>query len=360
MDDTLQRAIAAIKAGDKPAGQRLLIEFLKADQHNEAAWLWMAATVDEAEEKRDCLEHALALNPQNKHTQQALAQLTQVGVELPPVDLILAKTTPRAKCAVAPPPIEDEPVPKTGITIEFLHSGSQTFEFAIRAASSFPTYRKLGDRKRAMYRVTVPVEEIESLGDLLDYMKGWRNRSVYINGEKLPWNTIFLYRSCYCRRKASYGPTMYCFGFDDFYYLNFFGCLHSGMPFHDNADWLTIGKWISSKGDWEFDKDHIRQQLERNLFHYRFCPALDQGLLEVALDALPARINPDKDKGWAFMTTFDPDRKGLKRQVRMYGCVREETAIGVQPQGYDALEEIWRCINCQRSDVMAYIPMAVG
>ena len=42
MSDALQRAIAAIRSGDKETGQRLLAQVIRNDPHNENAWLWMS------------------------------------------------------------------------------------------------------------------------------------------------------------------------------------------------------------------------------------------------------------------------------------------------------------------------------
>ena len=52
MTNDLQQAIAAIKAGDKKSGQQLLAQVVNADPQNEAAWLWMASTMDDSTEKR--------------------------------------------------------------------------------------------------------------------------------------------------------------------------------------------------------------------------------------------------------------------------------------------------------------------
>jgi hypothetical protein len=73
--DALQRAIAAVKAGDKAAGQRLLAEVIRDDPRNEAAWLWMAAALDSDEQRRTCLERVLAINPDNPTARRGLARL---------------------------------------------------------------------------------------------------------------------------------------------------------------------------------------------------------------------------------------------------------------------------------------------
>ena len=82
MTDKLQEAISAIKAGDKAIGQQLLIDVLKADEKSEAAWLWMAATFDDSEKRRRCLETVLQINPDSEPAKRGLGQLAP-EVELP-------------------------------------------------------------------------------------------------------------------------------------------------------------------------------------------------------------------------------------------------------------------------------------
>jgi len=71
----LQQAIAAIKAGDKAAGRRLLAGVIRNDPRNEAAWLWMSAATDSDEQRRACLERVLAINPANPTALRGLARL---------------------------------------------------------------------------------------------------------------------------------------------------------------------------------------------------------------------------------------------------------------------------------------------
>jgi Tfp pilus assembly protein PilF len=66
MSDSLHRAIAAIRSGDKETGQRLLAEVIRNDPRNETAWLWMSSVIDTDEHRRDCLERVLAFNPHNE------------------------------------------------------------------------------------------------------------------------------------------------------------------------------------------------------------------------------------------------------------------------------------------------------
>jgi tetratricopeptide (TPR) repeat protein len=73
--EPLQQAIAAIEAGDKEEGKRLLVDVLKQDEENETAWLWMSRCVDDQEVKRECLKRVLEINPENKLAAGGLSRL---------------------------------------------------------------------------------------------------------------------------------------------------------------------------------------------------------------------------------------------------------------------------------------------
>lgn len=77
MSGNLQRAIAAIRSGDKATGKRLLAQVLQAEPNNQTAWLWMSAVVDTDEERAQCLERVLEINPHNETAQGGLEALRQ-------------------------------------------------------------------------------------------------------------------------------------------------------------------------------------------------------------------------------------------------------------------------------------------
>jgi hypothetical protein len=80
MTVTLQDAINAIQAGDLAGGKTLLAKLLQQDPNNEAAWIWMSGTVEDIDQRRYCLEKALAINPANA---TSLAGLTRLGFQPP-------------------------------------------------------------------------------------------------------------------------------------------------------------------------------------------------------------------------------------------------------------------------------------
>lgn len=75
VSDKLNAAIAAIKAGNKAVGLRLLSEIVKSDPNNETAWLWLSTCVNKTEQKKYCLSKALSINPNNQNARRALEQL---------------------------------------------------------------------------------------------------------------------------------------------------------------------------------------------------------------------------------------------------------------------------------------------
>lgn len=75
MPQNLSPAIAAIKAGDKVTGQRLLTEIIKAEPDNENAWLWLSSAVDSNEQRRYCLQQVLKINPDHKLARRGLTAL---------------------------------------------------------------------------------------------------------------------------------------------------------------------------------------------------------------------------------------------------------------------------------------------
>jgi hypothetical protein len=71
----LQQAISQAQAGNRAATRQLLVELVKAEPHNEMAWLWLETTLEDARQKRECLEIILKLNPANTVAQSRLKEL---------------------------------------------------------------------------------------------------------------------------------------------------------------------------------------------------------------------------------------------------------------------------------------------
>ncbi len=230
------------------------------------------------------------------------------------------------------------PPPPTGITVEFPTSTAASFEFAVAEARKFASFEQLGEEKKAIFRVNVSQADIDTLSPLLEQLKGWRRRTIYVDGVKTAWDAVFGYSWCYEQKKVSFKPEYYCFGYENEWDLNPWGCIRAQMAFREYADWFSFGRWVSDDGDWEFNKERIRHELEKKLFHVRFCPALKLDLVEAVLSALPNVVNPKKDKNWKFVEAYDGP--GIVIRLKLYGATENVTMKCVAPNGKGALEEI--------------------
>jgi len=237
--------------------------------------------------------------------------------------------------------MKESKIPSSGITVEFPYSSSQTFDFAVEEAQKHPTFNQFGEAKKVIYRVTFSQEEMEAATRLVEKLKGWRNRVVYVDGSKTTWDSVFSYTWCFDKKKASYKPEFYCYGFENGWQHNIWGCINSQLSFREHDDWFCWGEFIDKKGTWRFDKDRIRHELEKNLYPYRFCPAFNEGRVEEVLNAFPLEVNPTRDKNWKFEESWGDDAgPGLVVTVDRYGYKEKITMKGVCPNGYGALKEI--------------------
>ena len=75
--DKLKQAVAYIKSGDIEKGRQLLVEIIKQNPRDENAWLWMSKCVKTSEQRRDCFERVLKINPQNPHAIKGLSRIKQ-------------------------------------------------------------------------------------------------------------------------------------------------------------------------------------------------------------------------------------------------------------------------------------------
>jgi hypothetical protein len=75
INDDLRAVAAQIERGDKAAAKEQLIATLKTDPEHQVAWLLLSYAVDDAAQRRECLERILEIDPTTKVAKQALKQL---------------------------------------------------------------------------------------------------------------------------------------------------------------------------------------------------------------------------------------------------------------------------------------------
>ena len=76
LENQISQAVQAIKAKDFHTARKILAALLKQNPKDEQAWLFLAVCVEEPQQKRDCLQRVLAINPHNEHALRAMAKLS--------------------------------------------------------------------------------------------------------------------------------------------------------------------------------------------------------------------------------------------------------------------------------------------
>ncbi len=94
MPTPLEKAMVAIKSGDKETGERLLRLILQTNPDNEMAWLWLSTIADSEQESIECLNRVLEINPHNSWAKRSLAALEKhEHIKPPPVTLPTSQQT---------------------------------------------------------------------------------------------------------------------------------------------------------------------------------------------------------------------------------------------------------------------------
>jgi hypothetical protein len=84
LEEMLANGIAAVKAGKMQAAQEWLVALLQIDRYNEQGWLWLSGAADNDQDRLDCIQEVLKINPDNAFAQKGLAALQAKGIGLPP------------------------------------------------------------------------------------------------------------------------------------------------------------------------------------------------------------------------------------------------------------------------------------
>jgi hypothetical protein len=118
-DILTRQGLAALRAGDKPRAYTMLTQALMYNEQNDQSWLWLAAVMTSAAERRYCLEQALHYNPENAAAQHGLSLLSEVTARAPglpdePQESLMLQEDTAAPVAEEPQPaapVAEEPQP---------------------------------------------------------------------------------------------------------------------------------------------------------------------------------------------------------------------------------------------------------
>jgi len=72
--ELLQEAIDALRARDKSRARKILGHIVRDNPRNDRAWVYAAFAVDTAEQKMECLQRAIKINPTNEKAKKLINQ----------------------------------------------------------------------------------------------------------------------------------------------------------------------------------------------------------------------------------------------------------------------------------------------
>jgi hypothetical protein len=78
-NDVLRQSAVFLKDGRKGEARQLLVQLLKQEPNNASGWYGLHLCLDDASQKRECLQRTLALVPNAKHAKAALSRLDQLA-----------------------------------------------------------------------------------------------------------------------------------------------------------------------------------------------------------------------------------------------------------------------------------------
>ncbi len=230
-------------------------------------------------------------------------------------------------------------IPESGVAIEFAESTAAGFALAVQLSGKAPINKECVRGKKRWFLAAWPKVQIGDALELVENLKGLRNRKAYLDGKEIQWNDVFGFSWCANSRNSAYRPTDYCFGIDE-KRLNIWGCKQARMDWSDWADWFGYGAFrksgvLSKTVEFDFDKNRIRHELETNLYGCRLCPHLRFDLIEGVLEALPSKVSPNEKGAWRYKRDYSesPGAILVKETVKegAHTYTNEYYSSGVRP-----------------------------
>jgi len=255
----------------------------------------------------------------------------------------------------------DYSIPNTGIAIEFAESTASGFVDAVKKAKLATEYAECVKGKKTWYMAAWSKEQIAEATKLAEYLKGMRNRKVWVDAKESSWDEVFGFTWCSKQRNTAYRPIEYCFGIDE-NRLNIWGCKNARMDWEQWSDWFSYGSFkkgglLKTGYKFSFDKDRIRHELETNLYKFRFCPHLNFKLIEAVLKNLPDEVDVKPKGDWTYKREYDESPGSIKIKEKTveggYSHIDEYYASGVEPRtpaiGLAILKKAFDSVNVDSS-----------
>jgi membrane protein YdbS with pleckstrin-like domain/ribosomal protein L12E/L44/L45/RPP1/RPP2 len=103
MDELTNQGIEALKIGDRARARYLLRTALEKNLDNLQAWMWLSGAVELDEEKLECLQQVMRIDPGNPTAARGIAKLTGKDV----ADVLAESAAAAVEAATSPPSPDD-------------------------------------------------------------------------------------------------------------------------------------------------------------------------------------------------------------------------------------------------------------
>jgi len=264
-------------------------------------------------------------------------------------DLTGHKTRPCPTCSSSPKHqagLRRQPL-DWAIEITFGYSTSKYYGDALELARRANRYDQEGTGDEVVHTVRYGPSGIEEAKKLWDVVHRWVSSSMTIDGEEASKKDLtYGGLACYQNYREFGEGREFCFGSkklkdygSTWHDLNFLGCKSLGVSAfdrcgfsvqHSDPSWNGLGHF-DEDGVWHFDKEQIRDRLEKRIHRHRFCPLLQPDKAYSAVERLPDTVDPNEHPDW-FRNDRIPDIPD-----HAYEAGENRDAVVLRPSGFGRL-----------------------
>jgi len=213
-------------------------------------------------------------------------------------------------------------IPNEGIVIVFKFQNKISFQILYEKTKGLINISEIGDGKNKYCFVSSPIKDAYQLFDTVGQLLSGNEYFIYENGRKLrSTNDLLDTRVCCAKRIVKDIPEYYCFGVtapNGDITPNLIGCLQVGLDISPYSSFYRTGEWSDIFGNYVFDKVRIASRAHVLVKKYRFCPFINETIIQGFIDLWPERINVHLDNRWQF---WPPQNDSFSDGLKELGLV---------------------------------------
>ena len=135
------------------------------------------------------------------------------------------------------------------------------------------------------------------------------------------------------------------------------------MEWVEWANWFSFGKYLN-KEMYQFDREHIKHDLDVGLHEVKYCPHIRKNLIEAVFSLIPDQVQVSEKGGWKYKENYQETPNSIKivkvDKYDGYTSTHEFFTDGVAPIGFEVAKSILRRAfeKCGITDIdiMAVLP----